>query len=79
MLIDNVTIRVKAGDGGRGAVGFNKTKGSLGPVGGNGGNGGSIFFEGVSDLASLSQFKQCIETLSSLLKVIDFFVCPSRK
>src|SRR3989344_417030 len=65
MLIDNVTIRVKAGDGGRGAVGFNKTKGSLGPVGGNGGNGGSIFFEGVSDLASLSQFRNKKEAVAA--------------
>ena len=64
MLIDNVTIRVKAGDGGRGAVGFNKTKGSLGPVGGNGGNGGSIFFEGVSDLSSLSQFRHKKEAVA---------------
>src|SRR3989344_8673263 len=57
MLIDNVTIRVKAGDGGAGAVAFNKTKMALGPVGGNGGNGGSIYFEGVSDLSSLAQFR----------------------
>lgn len=65
MLIDNVIIRVKAGDGGRGGVGFNKTKGSLGPVGGNGGNGGSVFFEGTSDLASLSQFRNKKEVAAS--------------
>ncbi|MDP3793088.1 MAG: GTPase ObgE [bacterium] len=57
MLIDNVKIRVKAGDGGRGAVAFNGNKMALGPVGGNGGSGGSIYFKGVSDLSALSQFR----------------------
>lgn len=57
MLIDEITIRVRAGDGGDGAVAFNKNKMSLGPVGGNGGHGGSIYFEGVSDLSALSQFR----------------------
>lgn len=57
MLIDNVTIRVKAGDGGRGAVAFNRNKMALGPVGGNGGFGGDIYAEGVSDLSALSQFR----------------------
>lgn len=57
MLIDNVTIRVRAGDGGRGAVAFNGNKMMLGPVGGNGGFGGNIYFEGVSDLSALSQFR----------------------
>mgnify|MGYP001617928556 FL=1 len=57
MLIDDVTIRIKAGDGGRGAVSFNKNLMSLGPAGGDGGNGGSIYFEGVSDLSALSQFR----------------------
>src|SRR3989344_35149 len=57
MLIDDVTIKVRAGSGGRGAVAFNKNLMSLGPTGGSGGNGGSIYFEGVSDLSSLSQFR----------------------
>ncbi|KKU43647.1 MAG: hypothetical protein UX61_C0014G0015, partial [Parcubacteria group bacterium GW2011_GWA2_46_7] len=42
MIVDDVQIRVKAGDGGDGAVAFNKNLMTLGPVGGNGGNGGSI-------------------------------------
>lgn len=57
MLIDNVLIKLKAGDGGRGAVAFNKNKMMLGPVGGNGGKGGDIYFEGVSNLSALSQFR----------------------
>jgi len=64
MLIDDVVIKIKAGDGGRGAVAFNKNLMSLGPVGGDGGDGGSIYFEGVSDLSALAQFryKKEIET-----------------
>src|SRR3989344_3111068 len=57
MLIDNITIRVKAGDGGDGKVAFNSNMMSLGPVGGDGGNGGNVYCEGVSDLSSLAQFR----------------------
>lgn len=57
MLIDDVTIKVSAGNGGRGAVAFNKNMMSLGPVGGSGGNGGNVYIEGVSDLSALSQFR----------------------
>ena len=57
MLIDDVKIRVKAGDGGRGAVTFSKVKMTLGPTGGDGGRGGNVYFEGVSDLSALNQFR----------------------
>ncbi len=57
MLIDDVIIKVSAGKGGKGAVAFNKQVMSLGPSGGSGGTGGSVFFEGVSDLSSLNQFR----------------------
>lgn len=57
MLIDDVTIKVRAGNGGRGAVAFNSVKMNLGPTGADGGNGGDIYFEGVSDLGALSQFR----------------------
>src|SRR3989344_8852863 len=57
MLIDDVTIRVSAGHGGRGAVAFNKNRDSLGPVGGSGGRGGDVYVEGVSDLSALGQFR----------------------
>ncbi len=56
MLIDDVTIKVKAGDGGRGKVAFNSNMGGLGPTGADGGNGGNIYFEGATDLNGLSQF-----------------------
>jgi GTP-binding protein len=57
MLIDEVTIRVKAGDGGRGAVAFDKNKGAIGPTGGRGGDGGNVFLEGVSDLSALNAYR----------------------
>ncbi|MDD2753810.1 MAG: GTPase ObgE [Candidatus Portnoybacteria bacterium] len=57
MLIDDVTIKVKAGNGGNGSVAFNKTKMSLGPTGADGGHGGSVYLEVVSDLAALVQFR----------------------
>lgn len=57
MLIDDVTIKVSAGHGGKGAVAFNKNLMSLGPVGGTGGKGGDVYAEGVSDLAALRQFR----------------------
>jgi len=55
MLIDNVKIKVSAGNGGDGAVAFMK-KGK-GPTGGNGGRGGNVYVEGVSDLGALQQFR----------------------
>ncbi|HTY39799.1 MAG TPA: GTPase ObgE [Candidatus Paceibacterota bacterium] len=57
MLIDDVTIEVAAGNGGKGAVAFNKTKMMLGPAGGSGGDGGSIYLEGVIDIGALRQFR----------------------
>ncbi|MEK7494177.1 MAG: hypothetical protein AAB630_03420, partial [Patescibacteria group bacterium] len=57
MLIDDVTIKIKAGDGGRGSVSFNKNLMALGPAGGDGGKGGSVYFEGISDLNALAQFR----------------------
>jgi len=57
MLIDDVTVKVKAGDGGRGAVAFNKNLMELGPVGGTGGRGGSVYVIGVADLGALRPFR----------------------
>lgn len=57
MLIDDITIKIQAGHGGKGAVAFNKNLMSLGPSGANGGKGGSVYFEGVADLGALRQFR----------------------
>ncbi|MFA5169721.1 MAG: GTPase ObgE [Candidatus Paceibacterota bacterium] len=57
MLIDDVTIRVRAGNGGKGCVAFQKSRYAKGPTGGSGGEGGSFYFVGVSDLSALKQFR----------------------
>jgi len=57
MLIDDVTVRFSGGRGGPGIVGFNRTKGNLGPTGGNGGEGGDVILEGVNDISALLQFR----------------------
>jgi GTP-binding protein len=57
MLIDSVTIRTKAGKGGKGAVTFSKVMMTLGPTGGSGGKGGSVYCEAVPDLGALRQFR----------------------
>lgn len=57
MLIDDVKIEMKAGDGGNGVVAFNKTKMHLGPTGGNGGNGGDMILVGTEDIGALRPFR----------------------
>lgn len=57
MLIDDITIRIRAGHGGRGAVAFDKNKMAIGPTGAAGGKGGSIYLEGVSDIGALRHFR----------------------
>ncbi|MBP9719111.1 MAG: Obg family GTPase CgtA [Candidatus Levybacteria bacterium] len=59
MLIDEVAITIKAGDGGKGAVSFRRNAQTAkgGPDGGNGGNGGSIYLQGSTNIADLSQFR----------------------
>lgn len=57
MLIDDVTIKLSAGHGGKGDVSFSSAKNVKGPTGGNGGDGGSIYFEGIADLTALQQFR----------------------
>jgi GTP-binding protein len=59
MLIDDVIIRVKAGNGGDGSVSFKRNAQTAkgGPDGGNGGNGGSIFVRGSTNVSDLKDFK----------------------
>jgi len=59
VLIDEVKLKIKAGEGGDGIVHFyrdrHRPKG--GPDGGNGGDGGSVYFEAVSDIMALKRFR----------------------
>lgn len=59
MLVDDVTIKIKAGNGGNGGRAFHTNYGSMRtvPDGGNGGYGGDVFFEGTSNLNDLSEFR----------------------
>ena len=59
MLVDNITLTIKAGNGGDGSPHLRRdgqtAKG--GPDGGNGGNGGSIYFQGSHNLTDLREFR----------------------
>ena len=55
MLIDEMTIRVRAGSGGDGVVAFQGIRMALGPTGSSGGKGGDVYFEGVADIGALTR------------------------
>ena len=59
MFVDNVSLTVKAGNGGNGVVAFRREKyvAKGGPSGGNGGRGGDIIFIGDSGLTTLLDLK----------------------
>lgn len=59
MIVDEVLIHVRAGNGAPGHVSYRREKfvPHGGPDGGNGGTGGDVYFVGVSDLSALSQFR----------------------
>jgi GTP-binding protein len=59
MLIDEATITVKAGNGGKGAATFKRNAQTAkgGPDGGNGGNGGDVYAQGIDDIMALMEFR----------------------
>ena len=59
MFIDHAKIKIKAGDGGDGAVAFHREKyvASGGPDGGDGGRGGDIVFQVDDNQSTLSDFR----------------------
>ena len=58
-LIDDITIKVEAGDGGNGGRSFHQNFGTINVTGdgGNGGRGGNIYFQGTTNLNDLSEFR----------------------
>lgn len=59
MFVDKAVIKIKAGDGGNGAVAFHREKyvASGGPDGGDGGKGGDVVFVVDDNLSTLADFK----------------------
>ncbi len=58
-FVDSASIRVEAGKGGAGCLGFRREKyiPDGGPDGGDGGDGGHIYFRGQEGLNTLSEFR----------------------
>jgi GTP-binding protein len=58
-FVDEVTIRVEAGDGGDGCVSFRREKYIPfgGPDGGDGGDGGSVYLQADADLNTLADYR----------------------
>lgn len=59
MFVDKAKIKIKAGDGGDGAVSFHREKyvAAGGPDGGDGGRGGNVVFVADSNLSTLADFR----------------------
>ena len=59
MFVDSAKIKIKAGNGGNGAVAFHREKyvAAGGPDGGDGGRGGNIVFQADDNLSTLSDFR----------------------
>jgi GTP-binding protein len=58
-FIDEVTLHLKAGDGGNGVVAWLHEKGRefMGPAGGDGGKGGDVFAVAVSNISKLADYR----------------------
>lgn len=65
-FIDDLTIHIKAGNGGNGVVRWLHERGKelAGPSGGNGGNGGDVYVQAIRDLGILEKYRN-VKELSS--------------
>jgi GTP-binding protein len=62
-FIDDLTIHIKAGNGGNGVVRWLHERGRelAGPSGGNGGNGGDVYVKAIRDLGILEKYRNVKE------------------
>ncbi len=65
-FIDEMTIYMKAGDGGNGVLRFKSEKGKefAGPSGGDGGKGGDVYILAVRDVHMLAKYRNEVEFLA---------------
>lgn len=65
-FIDDLTIHIKAGNGGNGVVRWLHERGKemAGPSGGNGGNGGDVYVQAVRDLGILEKYRNIKDIVS---------------
>ena len=80
-FVDKVTITVRAGDGGNGAVTFHREKyvAAGGPDGGDGGNGAVTFHREKYVAAAGSQAGLCLRLLCDLLVNRDLLAIRRRR
>jgi GTP-binding protein len=66
-FIDDLTFKIKAGNGGNGVVRWLHERGKemAGPSGGNGGNGGDVYVRAVRDLGILDRYRNVKELESN--------------
>jgi GTP-binding protein len=59
-MFDKAEVRVRAGDGGSGAIGFRREKYIPygGPDGGNGGHGGNVIIRADDNVDTLRRYRQ---------------------
>lgn len=62
-FVDEITLKMRAGDGGDGVVRWRHEKGKdkAGAAGGNGGKGGDVYARAVSDIGLLAQYRSVKE------------------
>ncbi|HCB35681.1 MAG: hypothetical protein A2W52_00850 [Candidatus Taylorbacteria bacterium RIFCSPHIGHO2_02_49_25] len=58
-FVDEITLHLKAGDGGNGVVSWLHEKGKefMGPAGGDGGKGGDVYLRAVRDISRLTSYR----------------------
>ena len=81
-FVDEAEIRVEAGDGGNGTIGFRREKyvPKGGPDGGDGGDGGSVFLQADENLNTLIDYRfERAFTVLSVAKMVKAATVLVRK